>query len=286
MRRPLRNAMLGFGLALVGALLGVVAFGHGEALGPALAIPLGAIALPLGAIGFLFGILGLLAGIGEARLRRGIGVIERWEVPPATWEAFRGFDARRGDALPGILREFTPRPAEGRPVEVVFGRRQVLLDGSYHALRREAVPTLEEVGWLRPDDAPECLEFWLIQSRGRHGGGAARLAMRVPVPHAEREAGVRVYRHFHALLPEDRRALPFRRPGLVAASGGGIGAAALLAAFGGSALQAAGHEGAGNVLLIGGIAAAAVAWLVTALLLLAALLHRRQSGSPPSRTEG
>ena len=46
------------------------------------------------------------------------------------------------------------------------------------------------------------------------------MALRVPVPRAAREAGVRVYHHFHALLPKPRASLAARRPKLVI--GGGL----------------------------------------------------------------
>lgn len=217
MRRPMRQAMLWLLLALAGGIGAYVSFGLGQ--GQGWAVALGMAALAALAFGGVMGPLALLSARGEAKLRRGEGGLESWTVPPQDWDAYRAFDTQRGAQHPGLLNHFTPRAAEGRAAEVLFGRRAVIVDDTYHPLRRFAIPELMRVGWHAPPDAPECLEFSLIYPGGRYGP-PKWMALRVPVPLAAREAGVRVYHHFHALLPKPRPSLASRRPKLVI--GGGL----------------------------------------------------------------
>lgn len=217
MRRPMRQAILWLLLALAGGIGAYVSLGLGQ--GQGWAVALGMAALAALAFGGVMGPLALLSARGEAKLRRGIGKIAQWTVPPADWEAYRTFDERRGAQDPSLLNHFTPRAAEGREVEVLFGRRAVIVDDTYHPLRRFAIPELTRVGWHQPPGAPECLEFGLVYPGGRYGP-PKWMALRVPVPRAAREAGVRVYHHFHALLPKPRASLASRRPKLVI--GGGL----------------------------------------------------------------
>lgn len=277
MRDPWRKALAWLAAALLGAVLSLLAFGWAEAIG-GLALPLGALGLPMLVFGLAGTGFGLLAGIGERRLRRGVGVLARWTVEQADWAAFRAFDERCAAAQPELHNDFTHRPDATGPIEVVFGARQVLMDGSYHTLRHGALPSLCDLAWLQPEDAPETLHFVLSQPRGRYGG-LVWLTLRVPVPRAARAEGVRVFHHYRALLPADLTPAPLRRPGLVA----GRGAAAHL--LGGAVAVAGwtlGGEGIGPALLIGGLVLAGLAWVVTLVLLGAAYLARRAPVRAPS----
>lgn len=171
-----------------------------------------------------FGLVGVLmavpASIGYARLMSGRGVIERWHVTPQEWDRFRAVDASRAaqhHTLTNdlLIRDDTPRQG----VDVIVGRTQIIVDGSYHTLRPLGLPELRGVGWLNAPVDPECLEFSLLYPGGRYGG-ARRTTLRVPVARAARDCGVRVYHHFHARIPEYKPGLAYRRPRLVI--GGGI----------------------------------------------------------------
>lgn len=229
--------------------------------------------------GVPMGLMALFSARGEARLRRGIGVLARWTMPPADWEAFRSFDARRAREGRGLDNDYAPRPAEGRDVGIVIGRRQVIVDGSYHPLSRFALPELTWVGWQQPPDAPECLEFGVLYPGGRYGG-AKPATVRVPVSRAAREDAVRVFHHFKASVPTAQAGLAFRRPRLVLGGGllvTGLGAALAAATWmlgGGAALGEAGVFGmaAGIGIAIGGA-------LVTLVLALVIGLSRRSSTS-------
>jgi hypothetical protein len=230
------------------------------------------------------GVMGLLASLhalGEAKLRRGIGVLARWQVPAAEWEAFRAFDARREAEHARLIGHYTPHPAEGRAVEVLFGQRQVIVDQSYHPLSRMALPELTWMQWHEPKDAPECLEFGVLYPGGRYGG-AKPMAVRVPVARAAREEGVRVWHHFHARMPKARQALLFRYPRRVIGGclavlllGAAVAVGAWLLHPGGNACGLA--EGV-MALGIGVASFAGLVMLILGLVLLASRLRGDQRG--------
>lgn len=181
-----------------------------------------------------------LAAVGRLRLLGGKSAIARWHVSAADWERFRAFDAARSAQHETLLNEFPIRditPAEG--VDVIVGRRQLIVDGSYHAL--SGLPSVSAVHWLPAPADPECLEFALAYPRGRFGG-TRRMSLRVPVPAASREEGVSVYWHYHVPVTKPRQGLVFRRPGQV--FGWCIAFAAIAASIGAGAsfLIARGHQ--------------------------------------------
>jgi hypothetical protein len=266
MRRPLRKAALGFAAALAGGVAFAVGLAEPEGLDDAVLIGLGTVGIMLLVFGLVFGATALLAGIGEARLRRGIGAFARWTIDAPAWEAFRAFDAQRGAEGPGLRNDYTPRPAEA-PVEVLFGRRQAIVDGSYHPLRRWAVPELTWVGWQQPPGAPECLEFGLLYPAGR--SGSVPMTLRVPVAPTARDDAVRVFHHYRARIPPPRIGLAFRRPRLVI--GWGLGVTAASAAAGGIGwlmAEAGSRHDAVLVLTIFGIMGAIGAAVFTAIVVL------------------
>lgn len=228
------------------------------------------------------GLLASLAALGEARLRRGIGVLARWQVPAGEWEAFRAFDTRRQAEHVHLLGHYTPRPAQGRAVEVVFGHRQVIVDESYHPLSRFALPEITWLAWHEPADAPanapECLEFGVLYPGGRYGG-ARRMAVRVPVARAARQDGVRVWHHFQAAMPKPREPLLFRYPRRVI--GGGLAATVLAATVAAATWLLDTTGGASGTLMgtrIVAIAVAIASAVVTLILAIVLLLSRRSNG--------
>ncbi|WP_270936927.1 hypothetical protein [Falsiroseomonas oryzae] len=282
MRRPALKAVLWFALAGLGALALLpmealqARFGDWVLLAGVPAVA----AIPFGLV---FGLMAALSAFGEARLRRGGGVIARWSLDPAAWDDFRSFDAMRTAQHPSLQNDFTPQPAAGRAVEVLFGRKQVIVDGSYHPLRRWAVPELRSVGWLQPQGAPECLEFGLAYPRGRYGG-VILMSLRIPVPLAARRDGVRVFEHFLARAPKHRVGLAYRRPWLVIGWGVALTVLSLLASAGGVVLaevwrprEAGEEESVVPMLLqLGGIIAAIGAAVFTVIIVLATRPWRRR----------
>lgn len=267
MRNPLRKAFWWLLAAALGAIgIAVVATNH-AALGDSWAIVLAVPSIAAILFGVVWGLMALLAAHGEARLRRGVNALARWSVPPHEWDAFRAMDARRAAEGPGLASDYNPKPAEGRGVEVIFGRKAVIVDGYYIALRRFAIPELSWVNWLQRPGEPECLEFGLVYPTKT---STVRTALRVPVPRPARDLGVQVFHHFHAMVPRQRKeGLAFRRPWLVIGWGLGVTAASLLVASVAWMLHYVGDRSdAVQVAMIVGIMAAIGAAFFTVIILL------------------
>jgi hypothetical protein len=275
MRRPDQKAFLWFLLAVCGLVGVVMASQYFDQLGDVWSLVIGVPSIALILFGVVYGIMASLSAYGEWRLRRGINVIARWQVPPEEWEAFRAYDARRGAEQHGLKNDFTPNPAQGRSVEVLFGPRQAIVDGSYHPVGRWAIPQLMWVGWQQPPDAPECLELGLLYPAGK--SSTVPMTLRVPVPRAARDDGVRMFHHFKARAPVFREGIAFRRPKLVI--GCGIALTLVFAAVGGVGwlMYESGDRGdLTMVLMIVGLMSTIGAALVTAILALAVRVRKRR----------
>lgn len=278
MRNPLRKAgfCLAVGLPAAGGL--VLATHEYDRLGETARTIIGVICLPVAVLSFVILLMCLFAALGHARLMGGKGVIARWHVTASEWDRFRAFDAIRSAQDATLFNELGIRertPAEG--VEVVVGRRQLIVDGSYHALI--GMPSLSAVYWLPAPAEPECLEFALVYPRGRYGG-TWRVSLRVPVPAASREAGVRLYWHYHASIPKPQPGLVFRRPRLV--FGWCIGLAAVAAAIGGGAsFMSSRFKSSPFIadLAVIGIATAVTALIVTFILAFGLWLRRSRTST-------
>jgi hypothetical protein len=245
----------------------------GETAGPIV----GGVGLTVAAIAGFYLVVPLLVAIGHARLVSGIGVIARWHVTAAEWDRFRAFDAiraRQGHTLVNDLWIRRRTPARG--VEVIVGRRQLIVDGSYHALRPRGLPELRAVFWLSAVADPDCLEFAVVYPAGRHGG-TRQLSLRVPVPVSARETGMRVFEHFRSIIPERRPGIAYRRPGLVI---GWCIALALVAAAAGLLGWTMYHRGDRSelpiILAITGLMTATGALILAAIIALVMVLQKKQ----------
>lgn len=266
MRNPRRKVGYCLALALVGGGAALAAAFSADWIGD---VP-SAVITSFGGICAVLGLFGVLmtvfAAIGHARLLSGRGVIARWHVTPREWDRFRAFDATRAAQAPTLInelpiREFTPE--EG--VDVIVGRTQLIVDGSYHTLRFRGLPEMRAVGWLNAPADPECLEFTLLYPAGRYGG-ARLLSLRVPVAPSARDAGVRVYHHFKSSIPELRPGLAYRRPGLVFGWGIGVVLASLAVGGVGWLLDVRGMSGdLPTILMLVGLPVAFCALMVTVL---------------------
>lgn len=200
MRNPLHRACICLGLTVAGVVLVLVATSTYPRLGEAVGTIIGILGLTTAIVSFFVAIWSLFAAVGYIRLRAGRDVIARWHISAAEWDRFRAFDAVRAAqdlSLRNDLHIRKPTPADG--VEVIVGRRQLMVDGSYHSLRA-AIPVLRAVNWLAAPADPECLELALDYPRGRHGG-ILSLTLRLPVPAQARAAGVLAFEHYRAFVP-------------------------------------------------------------------------------------
>jgi hypothetical protein len=253
MRNPRRKTGYWLALGLVGGGVALAAVFSAERIGD---LPSAVIAA-IGGTGVIFGLVGglmsVFAAIGHARIMSGRGVIARWHVTPDEWDRFRAFDAIRAAQGPTLVNELRIRedtPKQG--VDVIVGRTQLIVDGSYHTLRFRGLPELRAVGWLNAPADPECLEFALLYPAGRYGG-AKRFSLRVPVAPSARDAAVRVYYHFQSAIPQFRPGLAYRRPGLVFGWGIGLVLACLAVSGVGWLLDARGVAGdlPANLMVLG-----------------------------------
>ena len=202
MRNPLRRIAICLGLTVLGVALVLLVASRYEQLGQAIGTILGVGGMSLGVVSFFIAIWSLMAAVGYVRLRAGKGMIARWHVSPEEWDRFRAFDAIRAARDPALrndlhIRKLTPPGG----VDVLVGRRQVIVDGSYHSLRRVGNPSLRHVYWLPAPADPACLEFALEYARSR--GGTLNLSLRLPVPPHARADGVRVFEHYNAIAPAE-----------------------------------------------------------------------------------
>jgi hypothetical protein len=242
-RNPRRKVGNFLALGLVGGCVALASAFAADWIGDLPSVLIASIGGTCVVFGLVGGLMSGFAAIGHARLMSGQGVIARWHVTPDEWDRFRAFDALRAARAPTLLNELRIReetPKEG--VDVIVGRTQLIVDGSYHTLRFRGLPELRAVGWLNAPADPECLEFALLYPAGRYGG-AKLFSLRVPVAPSARDAGVRVYHHFQASLPRFRPGLAYRRPGLVFGWGIGLVLACLAVSGVGWLLAARGVSG-------------------------------------------
>jgi len=175
----------------------------------------GATGITLFLIGLVQMLFAMLHSRGEAKLRAGENVLERWSVTPDEWERFRFFDRIRA-ATPGTFaNDLTyDENRQSLPVEVIVGRTSALIGDSYHVLRRGGIPGMYALYWLPAPADPECLEFHI--SYPRHRSPPLRMTLRFPVPARYRAEGVRVYEQFIPLMPSGE-GIAIRKPGLTIA---------------------------------------------------------------------
>ena len=204
MRNPLYRTYVCLGLTVAGVALVLLAASTYPQLGEVAGTIIGILGLTTAIISFFVAVWSLFAAIGYFRLRAGRDVVARWHISAAEWDRFRAFDAVRAAqdlSLRNDLHIRRQTPADG--VEVIVGRRQLIVDGSYHSLRA-AIPRLRAVSWLSAPADPECLEFALDYPRGR-SGGTLSLTLRIPVPAQARAAGVLAFEHYRAFFPAAKR---------------------------------------------------------------------------------
>lgn len=200
MRNPLGKMLWSICLFGLGGGLVLVAVAAQARLGDTAAGILVIVGLALALI-FLFTTLWALASaIGYARLKAGRHVIARWHVGVAEWDRFRAYDAVRAAehlSLRNDVRLRQRTPPEG--VDVIVGRRSIIVDGSYHAIAGQAGRG-RWINWINAPVDPECIEF--PKSYPRSNGGSVDTTLRVPVPAAARAEGLRVFEH---IRPKDAR---------------------------------------------------------------------------------
>lgn len=128
------------------------------------------------------------------RLRSGADVVGRWTVSEACWSEFliQQVKLKAATGAGNPVAEDCKQPPG--PVEVLFGKADLLVGGDYHAL--DQAGGLEGAAWL--EGVIVCLVF---QFAYQDEGGSTSWELRVPVPpHAEATART-VLAHFNTPQP-------------------------------------------------------------------------------------
>jgi hypothetical protein len=201
-RNPTRKAILFGAMLAIGALLVWLGATRHAAVGEhwSSLAPI-ALGFSLAPFGLVFGIMALLHIRGQAKLLAGEGKLAEWHLTAEQWDKFRGFDTRRQNSdLHRLVNDLWIRkrtPADG--VDVIVGETSLLIDRSYHVLRKGGLPELRAIDWVdnstAADRPPDCLEFELAYPRGRYGG-VQLTTLRVPFPPEARARALLVYQHF------------------------------------------------------------------------------------------
>ena len=168
MRNPLSKTVICLGLTITGVVSVLFCSSRYEQLGNVASTIFGVLGISLAIIPVMIAIWSSMAAVGYARLCAGKGLIARWHITAEQWDRFRAFDAIRAAqdlALRNDLHIRRLTPPAG--VDVLVGRRLLIVDGSYHSLRRLGNPSLRHVYWLPAPADPECLEFAVEYARSR-----------------------------------------------------------------------------------------------------------------------
>ena len=161
-------------------------------------------------VALIFFIRALLFRRGYAKLLSGRDVIARWHLSAEEWERFRIFDRARGEADPKLFNDLLYRKErQNGGVDVIVGKKSVMVGDSYHVLRKVGIPGLTAIGWLGVPANPECLEFSIVYPR--HRTTPVYLAFRFPFPVTARRDARLVYDHFEPLL-RFKPPIALRRP--------------------------------------------------------------------------
>src|SRR6187431_3518293 len=192
MRNPPRKAAIFAALAVSGAGLAWLGVQLYDVLGQEwVSGVMFTIGLTIASIMLVLLIQALFHARGMAKLEAGSGRVARWHVSAADWDKYRADSDRAASDPTARANELWIRkatPPEG--VEVVVGKKSLIVDNSYHVLSMHGLPELRSIGWRDNSAAkgrpPDCLEFLLAYPRGRYGG-ILYTALRVPVPAAALE---------------------------------------------------------------------------------------------------
>ena len=199
--RAIALAAAGFGIAAIAAAFLVEETPAPDWMQGAL-VSLG---LTTAVFGSAFAIWSHLDARAKAALLRGDGVIARWHLPAATWDAFVRRD-RELNARGGIPpNEFSPREEAGADVDVIVGKEAISIDGSIHRLPLRGAPEVTHAELV--SDQPDYVQLHLLHPPTVSRNGAVRPSqpglLRFPLPAGAWREGRQVVAHFLRLTPQE-----------------------------------------------------------------------------------
>lgn len=159
-----------------------------------------------------FTVASAFAGVGAARLRAGVGVIARWRVPQETWRSYREIRLEQtGVSVPmlkGLL--FNPRSRAAGNVEIICGKRSVLIDGCYFSVSPGRGAGMEGAGLVFT--RPACIALVIAMIAGAHGSPRTdRWLLLLPIPDEARDRANEAVRHYAAEVANVRDIVDFAR---------------------------------------------------------------------------
>lgn len=252
MHNPTRKR--GYALIALGAGALLFWLALSERLGPEESAPTmgaGMIGLTLLLASAYFVPATLLAAQGRARLLAGTDVVARWPVGAADWERYCA-------SIPKWSRFTPPRRRSAGDVEIIAGKRSVLIDDYYLRLDPGKGVGMLEAEWAARAN-PACIVITIgaisrVASTGSYNTRRSRLLL--PVPASAMGEGDRALRHYQRAIAgvRDLGDLARQSPVLAWRIFGGLLAASVIAAAAGVWLHLSGTTG--NVpagLAIGGL---------------------------------
>ncbi len=211
MRNPTRKIVIYLALTLLGVALAKYGIDAEKRIGEAWTST-GAwiVGLSIVPVALILFIRALFNSRGRANLLAGRDVLARWHLTADEWERFREFDRRRGESDTRLFNDLLyDKERQHRGIDVIVGKKSVLVGESYHGLRKAGIPGLTAIQWLDVPADPACLEFGIVYPR--HRTTPVHLAFRFPFPAAARGDARRVYDHFEPML-RFKPSLAMRRP--------------------------------------------------------------------------
>lgn len=179
-------------------------------------------------IAFVFTLIKAVDTWQMGRLVRGEGIVARWRIDAADWQAFVQNEDRL-DQQPGRrpnLLSYRDLPAASG-IEIIVGKNAVLIGGEYHTLRKRGFANLYGPHWLRGSPSNIQFDLTAFVTGGTH---AMRWVLRFPVaPDAENRAAL-VIAHFQAPAARASRRNPHRARNIALAISA-VGAAAFAIAL-------------------------------------------------------
>ena len=269
MRNPTRKIVIYLVVLLLGVAMAKYGIEAEKRIGEAwTSTGFSVVGMSIVPIAFIFFIRAIFFSRGHAKLLAGRDVIARWHLSADEWERFRIFDRTRGESDVRLFNDLlSDKERQHGGVDVIVGKKSVLVGESYHVLRRGGIPGLTAIGWLATPANPECLEFNIVYPR--HRTSPVYLAFRFPFPATARGDARRVYDHFEPLL-RFKPSIAMRRPGAtirVSLAIAAVGASALVWGLSQAKLVEGGNIAPLIAAVFGGIVgvAAVLIALITAL---------------------
>lgn len=278
MRSLIRKAGLWFTIAI----LGVIVWDRSQKTDPWVYQEEGGIVEVVGIImvgfGTILGLNALFAAIGLARMKRGYGVIAKWSISADDWVRFRDFEIQSRQNRPNLItRTVSDTIIPIKNVDVIVGRRQIIIGHLYYSLRPFDLVYIYDVSLINGPPLLELLEFRLTYGQSAANAGSTT-TLHIPVPLGSHDDATNVYKHYQMLIV--RLGLPLRHPWRMVKFAVAVALASSGLALVGYHSEFSGAAGRyGDLMMRIGIPVAIGAWGFALAISIDTIFRRRRRGS-------